>query len=134
MTSYEKIYWLTRMDDIKHYMQVIPIFMIAFTVVIYVGCAAYGDFCDDDEELKKTRKRWKFKLNFIVPIGIILGIAQIFVPTTKEMLVIIAGGKTIDYVQADTSLQKLPSQTTAIISQFFDNQLNELKKDKSDKK
>lgn len=52
---------------------------------------------------------------------------EVFVPTKNEAIVIIAGGKTLDFIKQDSSLNKIPSQTTAIISQFLQNEIDTLK-------
>jgi len=49
-------------------------------------------------------------------------------PSKNDMILIYAGGKTMDYVQKDTSLQKIPYQTTAIISDYLDKTIKEMKK------
>jgi len=49
----------------------------------------------------------------------------VFTPDTKEAIMIYAGGKTLDYVQKDTSLQKIPYKATELILKKMDQYLND---------
>jgi hypothetical protein len=49
----------------------------------------------------------------------------VFTPDTKEAIMIYAGGKTLDYVQKDTSLQKIPYKATELIIKKMDQYLND---------
>jgi len=49
----------------------------------------------------------------------------VFTPNTKEAVMIYAGGKTLDYVQKDTSLQKIPYKATELILKKMDQYLND---------
>ena len=49
----------------------------------------------------------------------------VFTPDTKEAVMIYAGGKTLDYVQKDTSLQKIPYKATELILKKMDQYLND---------
>lgn len=53
----------------------------------------------------------------------------VFLPTQKEAIMIIAGGKTMDFIQKDTSVRKIPHQTTEFISEYLDKQIKELSKE-----
>jgi hypothetical protein len=60
----------------------------------------------------------------------IIGIAGLtFIPTTKQMIFIIAGGKTLDYVSKDKSLRKIPGQVTEITTEWLDKKLKEIQAD-----
>jgi len=50
-------------------------------------------------------------------------------PSAKEVVFIIAGGKTIDWAMQDSSLTKMPSQSTQLTSAFLEKQINELTSD-----
>ena len=49
-------------------------------------------------------------------------------------MLIIAGGKTLDYVQSDTSLQKIPYKATEIILKKMDEYVDETIKDSTKRK
>ena len=67
---------------------------------------------------QKTAKRFFFISLFFA----------VFTPDTKEAVMIYAGGKTLDYVQKDTSLQKIPYKTTELIIKKMDEYLNDTAK------
>lgn len=64
---------------------------------------------------QKTAKRFLFISLFFA----------VFTPDTKEAIMIYAGGKTLDYVQKDTSLQKIPYKATELIIKKMDQYLND---------
>lgn len=51
----------------------------------------------------------------------------IFLPTRNEVIAIYAGGKTLDFAQQDSSLAKIPAQTTEVISNYLDKMIKEEK-------
>lgn len=134
MSNYSKIYWLTRLD----YLQGI---FIGLGVSVLLICAIIGfyHFVAQDtsyereekvKEIKAGRDRCIKRLKLLIPISVLLFIVNAFIPSKNEAILIMAGGKTLDYVQKDTSLAKVPFQTTAIISEYLDKTLKEMKEDK----
>lgn len=134
MNNYEKIYWLTRLDKIEGLFCTISILSIILLVVIYVGCAMSADFDEfkgqeKQKERKATRVNLKKNRYWLVPLMVISALITTLTPTRNEAIIIMAGGKTMDYIQTDTSLSKIPYQTTSIISEYLDKTINELKKE-----
>lgn len=131
MNNYAKIYWLTRLDGINSFFIGMAIISILLIIGIIIGVLMSKDFDEfhHDETLKsriKLREKFMSKIKYLV-FTFFLGIlVSIFLPTQKEAIIIIAGGKTIDFVQQDTSISKIPEQTTLLISSFFDKQIKEL--------
>jgi len=120
MNNYEKIYWLTRLDAIEDFVLTM---MILGTVAI-VGRMLYRAFTylegDKAEPIRWYTHLWFWSL-YLSSIA-----AFIFVPTQKEAVIIFAGGKTIDFIEADSSIQKIPHQTTLLISNFMDKQIQSI--------
>lgn len=131
MNNYEKIYWLTRMDSIHDLLQgatTICIVGVILSLIFYpIISMAAEDFSDEPEKLKRSVSRARIVM---IVVGIISAIALTLAPTKNEMIVIYAGGKTLDYVQADTSLQKIPFQATKYISDYLEKSLKEMKDEK----
>lgn len=122
MSNETLIYWITRLDALNTA-------LIISLMIVSVGLALstmfeLGTF-DEDEQThglaKKMRKRF-----FVATIA--LTVLLIFLPSKNDVILIVAGGATLDYVQKDTSLQKLPYQTTELISRMMDEKIEELKK------
>jgi hypothetical protein len=138
MNIYWKLYLLTRLDGIIGLCVTLTIIAFLAAVVIIILNFIHADFDEFyyDETLAKRKNLRTVitkKLKWIIPIGFICLIFSIMIPSKNETIFIVAGGKTIDWVQNDTSICKIPSQTTAIVSEFLDKQIKELKTPKKDK-
>lgn len=121
---YSTIYWITRLDGVHD-------LFTGLSVVFGVMGAfsgAFGYLFDDDcleEDKAKTVRRW-FKI--AVTVFFISITATVFIPTKNDAILIYAGGKAYEYVQKDSSLQKLPFQTTEYLKVVLQNEINEVKK------
>lgn len=143
MDIYSKLYWLTRLDAIREIggfligMGIAAI-IISFLVQLFYGVARADAWDAKDDvtflgEFKAMGKKL-VAVKIVMIICLILGtLIYAFIPTKNEMIVILAGGKTIEYIQSDTSLNKIPYQTTEIISKYLDQKIEEMEKEiKSD--
>ena len=123
MNNYEKIYWLTRLDVIEN-------FCTTLVVVgsIFIAARAVYQFIMHVEGDDNPALKW-YKHLFFWPIYIAAILGLVFIPTQKEAVVIFAGGKTIDFIESDSSIQKIPHQTTEMISKFMENEILEMDKE-----
>jgi hypothetical protein len=71
---------------------------------------------------------------FFWSIYISATLGLVFIPTQQEAVVIFAGGKTIDFIEADSSIKNIPHQTTELISKFMENEILEMNKELESKK
>ncbi len=131
MSNYSKIYWLTRLDGINGFFIGMAIISIVLLIAIIIGNLMSKDFDQfhSGEKLKariKTREQIVGKIKYLIFTFFLGTLVAIFLPTQKEAVFIVAGGKTIDFIQKDSSIQKLPEQTTLLISTFFDKQIKEM--------
>lgn len=128
MSNYTELYWLTRLDYINGLTLAMAIIGLAYTPICLFSCALHSDFDSyyEDDSRKKNREKWTSKIKLFLTIGVIALLIRVLSPSKNEVIFIVAGGKTIDFIQKDTSLNKIPSQTTAIISSFLDKQIKEL--------
>jgi hypothetical protein len=120
------IYWLTRLSNIQGLFLTAAIIV---TTIISVGLLSYTIMMVDgyESEVKELKQKRKWFVNRIWIICL-LWIVAILTPDTKEAMLIIAGGKTMDYVQQDTSLQKIPYKTTELILKKMDEYIDETAK------
>lgn len=131
MDNYTKIYWLTRLDGINSFFVGMSITSTVLIIGIIVGslmAKSFNEFYRGDE-LKsrlKTIEQFTSKVKWLVFTFFLGTLVSIFLPTQKEAVMIVAGGKTIDFIQNDTSIKKIPEQTTLLISSFFDKQIKEM--------
>lgn len=132
MNEYTKIYWITRLDaanSILISLLIISLIMVAF---YYIGWLVAG--CDEFRSEKKLEAKDRFRKftvkipTIFYPIIIISSLGIIFLPTKDDAIAIWAGGSTLEYVKKDTSLQKIPYQTTKLITDYLDSQLEKVKK------
>ena len=72
----------------------------------------------------------KRAIKLLSPLIIIAACIRLFLPTKNEMIMIYAGGKAMDFVQQDSSINKIPAQSTKIISDYLDKTIEDLKEDK----
>ena len=121
------IYWLTRLDGINGLFMTLLVLGIILLFLYFMAMGISNDFDRDDMKDFSTRYKWS-KRWFIIMI-IFGGLGATFTPTTKEAIFIIAGGKTLDYVSKDTSLNKIPGQISTITSTWLEKKLNELETD-----
>lgn len=128
MSNIALIYWLTRLSSISNLFFGLGMLSGIF---IFVGVLAYTfmimDFPSDEDEIEYKQKRKKFFNKIWVPI--LFFVLNILTPNTKEAMLIIAGGKTLDYVQSDTALQKIPYKATELILKKMEDYIDETTSD-----
>lgn len=83
---------------------------------------------DIDFPSEKYKNFGKKYIKWFIILILTFNIIRTFLPTRNEAIMILAGGKALDYVQTDSNLVKLPYQTTEFISKFLETEINELKK------
>jgi len=121
------IYWITRLDYINTLCHII--FVISITCLIVIWATPHVmDIYDDEDDMSKYKKRIKRGKNICLIALILSVMIATFLPKKSDMILIIAGGKALDYVQQDSSLSKIPYQATEIISKMLDEKIKELDK------
>ena len=128
MSNIALIYWLTRLSSISDFFLTLG---VTSGLIVLGGVLGYSlaimDFPSDDDEVNYKQKRKKFFNKVWVPI--LFFVLHILTPDTKEAMLIIAGGKTMDYVQSDTSLQKIPYKATELILKKMEDYIDETTSD-----
>ena len=126
MSNMVLIYWLTRLSSIQGLFATVAIIV---TTIISAGLLMYTimmiDSSESEQKEFKQKRKWFVNRIWIICL---LWIVTILTPDTKEAMLIIAGGKTMDYVQQDTSLQKIPYKTTELILKKMDQYIDETSK------
>lgn len=128
MSNIALIYWLTRLSSISDFFLTLGVIS---ALLISGGVFGYSfailDSYRDEEKVEYKQKRKKFSNKIWVPI--LFFVLYILTPNTKEAMLIIAGGKTLDYVQSDTSLQKIPYKATELILKKMEDYIDETTSD-----
>lgn len=127
MSNYSKIYWLTRLDGVHDFL--LAIFLLSIgAIVAHFLFVFLGEF--DEMFSEQAKKEWTRGKNIALFFIVFAGLALVLVPTKNDMILIYAGGKTMDYVESDSSSSKVPHQTTSIISEYLDKSIEEMKSKK----
>lgn len=127
-----EIYWITRLDSI-HTVCSAFVFISIFAVIAFIIGIAVKEINKEYKEEKGFDLDWaigkgvaKVTKPFVI-LGIIALLANMFVPTTKEALLIYGVGGAIDYVQSNETIKKLPDKAVEALDKYLD----ELNKEKS---
>lgn len=123
MSNTAALYWLTRVDDFSNVLIGAMVVLSGLGIVFGLIWAFSVGF---DEESTKLGRKWFKTCLIIIPF---LAITNAFIPSQKEAILIVAGGKTLDFIGSDTSIQKIPGQTTKIVSDFLEQQIKNLNQD-----
>lgn len=125
MQTTTQLYWLTRLDGISTIFTLISIlsFVASLISLIFYLSEKTSNYCRDEDLIKGLGKYLKYSLILFSFSTII----SILTPTKNDVVFIIAGGKTIDFIKNDTSINKIPAQTTKIITDYLDKQIKETK-------
>ena len=111
-----EIYWITRFDPICACAMVFLI-MSAIVTCVFMLCTIISTKEEDKEVLDFCKKSLKCS----VPVLIICLLIEIFVPTTKEALLIYGVGGTIDYVKANPVAKQLPDKCVNALDKWVDS-------------
>ena len=111
-----ELYWITRFDPICSCATTTFILgIIALVISIFIIIVSLEE---DDSDVKKVGTKF-FKISFTIFIcGLIL---KVFVPTSKEALLIWGVGGTIDYLQENPTAQKLPDKCIKALDKWVDS-------------
>lgn len=127
-----EIYWITRLDGIHTVCNVFVLISI-FAVIAFVIGIAVKEINKEYKEKEGFDLDWaigksvaKVTKPFVI-IGVIALLANMFVPTTKEALLIYGVGGAIDYVQSNETIKKLPDKAVEALDKYLD----ELNKEES---
>ena len=114
-----EIYWITRFGTINHVSEIV---LVISLILLIVASFIYLINVDDDFEFeKKTREVTKKVLKYDVICLITSSIFFIFVPTTKEALLIWGVGGTVDYIKSNPTAKQLPDKCINALDKWVDS-------------
>jgi hypothetical protein len=126
MSSYSQLYWLTRLDYLQGLFLALAIVSGVLLIIWFLIPQISFDYEDAGEKAAFYKKYRNFKRTFI-PLMITGIILSCLIPSREEAIFIMAGGKVLDFVKTDSSINKVPGQATEIISTMLDNEIKKLK-------
>ena len=122
-----EIYWMTVVGNLSIALMVVWIVALIIVLgMLLVLAASEGDVIDDEDS---AHIFFKWLKRFVV-CGVIAAMANIFIPTTKELLYIYGVGGTIDYIKTNDTAKQLPDKCIKALDRFADKYIDEPEKDK----
>lgn len=110
-----EMYWVTRFDGILTAIIIPMIILLIVAAIHFFASCDYGYFDDDDRKVLRKRAA------ICGSIGIFLLIAQAFVPTTKQALIIYGVGGTIDYIKSNDTAKQLPDKAIIALDKYLES-------------
>lgn len=114
-----EIYWITRLDAIQT-LAIIAVFILGVFTFLYILVWIMEDDKKDKSKLKKIIL--KFAAYISIPVFLL-----VFIPSKRDMLMIIGIGGTIEYLKSNDTAKKLPDKVIMAIDKLLDDTIEEEK-------
>ena len=115
-----ELYWITVLGRISCITGILSAVSFIALVVLIVACiVVYFDNCTNTEDFKKLVKVTKIVGIFTISVTIL----TIFVPSTKQALLIYGVGGTVDYIKQNPTAKQLPDKCIKVLDKWADSQL-----------
>ncbi len=108
-----ELYWITRFDG---FLTVVILMLVACLVLAIIFVVGYFESYDEDTKKANLKRSITFG-----SMGLFLLIVQVFIPTTKQALVIYGVGGTIDYVKSNETAKKLPDKVILALDKYLED-------------
>lgn len=112
-----EIYWITRFDPINTCATVFLILSAIVTAFFIISTIISMVDEDGEKELNLCKKCLKISSSILVVCILI----EVFVPTTKQALLIYGIGGTIDYIKANPVAKQLPDKCVNALDKWVDS-------------
>lgn len=120
----ETLYWITRLDGINTFCFIVT---AVSAVSAIISCFIYlGSKTDCDEESADNGAKILKLSTLILAMSSLIAI---FVPTTKEALLIYGVGNTVDYIKSNEKAQQLPDKCIDALDAWVESLNNNDKKE-----
>lgn len=114
-----EIYWITRLDAIQT-LAIIAVFILGVFTFLYI---LFWIMEDDEKDKSKFKKIiLKFAAYISIPVFLL-----VFIPSKRDMLMIIGIGGTIEYLKSNDTAKELPDKVIMAIDKFLDDTIEEEK-------
>lgn len=114
-----EIYWITRLDAIQT-LAIIAVFILGVFTFLYILVWIMEDDEKDKSKLKKIIL--KFAAYISIPVFLL-----VFIPSKRDMLMIIGIGGTIEYLKSNDTAKELPDKVIMAIDKLLDDTIEEEK-------
>lgn len=110
-----ELYWITRLEGINFLIGTIIFISVLASIYFFVGYAINGFIIDDVYTKKHLNKLKMFTLIFILT-----SVLNIFIPSTRDVLMIYGIGGTIDYIKSNEKAKQLPDKCINALDKFVE--------------
>lgn len=111
-----EIYWITRLDSIVNASE-----LIVVLGVVLSGTAFSFFAINMSDENKKWISFWKKGFIICSVVTFFAGISSIFVPTSKDAMLIFGVGGTIDYIKTNETIKQIPDKCINALDAWVDS-------------
>ena len=111
-----EIYWITRFDPINTCATVFLI-LSAIVTAIFIIRTIISIAEDSEKEINLCKKCLKISSSILM----VCILVEVFVPTTKQALLIYGVGGTIDYIKANPVAKQLPDKCVNALDKWVDS-------------
>lgn len=115
----ETMYWITRLDAIYIMFSVILAFSIIGTLV-FIGAKITNKAAYFETDREQSGKIAHGMIAFVVMLPISAA-AVVFIPDTKEALVIYGIGETLEWINENDNANQLPDKAVEALNLYLDN-------------
>ena len=126
-----EIYWITRLSAING---LFIAMMICALVASGISLIAYiVNYCDeistnrdsDKEEARNYKKLFMKLLKWFGAFAFVGVLGTVFIPTTKQALLILGVGGTIDYIKANPTAKQIPDKCINALDKWVESLSND---------
>ena len=112
-----EIYWITRFDPINTCATIFLVLSAIVTAFFIISTLMAIAEEDSEKEINLCKKCLKISSSILVVCILI----EVFVPTTKQALLIYGVGGTIDYIKANPVAKQLPDKCVNALDKWVDS-------------
>lgn len=109
-----EMYWITRLDSL---LIAICVPMVILLFIATISAVFYYFAYESDDEQKRHRKR-AIRCG---SIGLLLLMAQVFIPSTNQALIIYGVSGTIDYFKSSDKAKQLPDKAIVALDKLLES-------------
>lgn len=123
-----ELYWITRLDGISAFLSIIAVLSVITTIVLFfIGLIkrSNADICLEcnepwkrDMDIYKMCLYWSKRCVIVFFVSVFM---NLFIPTTKEALLIYGVGGTIDYIKSNDTSKQIPDKCIKALDKYLDN-------------
>ena len=123
-----EIYWITRLDAICCILICISV-LSSFVLLVsfYLALCSrneaetYKEYSGCWDKYMREYKKWMRNAKRCAVIFFVSVFINIFIPTTKQALLIYGVGGTIDYIKSNDTAKQLPDKCVKALDKYVDN-------------